>query len=224
MKILIVEDNDVLRQNLKTFLELQSHTADTHATYEGAVYKILGGGYDAVLLDLGLGSESGDGIKICEDVRKEGGRMPIIMLTARTLVDQKIAGLHAGADDYVAKPFDYYELLARIEAVVRRDFSNKSRVISFENTGKKYEINEDQMQVMQDGQEVELSKLEFKLLLFFAKNQGKILSKETIMERVWGEVDLFKESRSVDIYVGYLRKKLGQEIIETVRGVGYTLK
>lgn len=109
--------------------------------------------------------------------------------------------------------------MARIEAVVRRDQANKGQKIVIDDI----EILEDKMQVLLAGKEVDLSKLEFKLLVYLAKHRGKILSKETLMEKVWGEVDLFKESRTVDIYVGYLRKKLRADVIETVRGVGYII-
>lgn len=90
MKILIIEDNDVLRENIKAFLEIQKYSVDTHSKYDGAAYKILNNHYDAVILDLGLGSEVGDGLTICREVRREGGRTPILMLTARTMTDQKI--------------------------------------------------------------------------------------------------------------------------------------
>lgn len=217
MKILIIEDNDVLRENIATFLDLQGISVTTHASYDGAEYLILNENFDCIILDLGLGSEEGDGVKICQNIRREGNTTPVIMLTARAMTHEKIEGLKAGADDYMVKPFDYYELLARIEAVVRRDFSNKSSIIRVKNL----EIHEDTHEVLQNGEKIELSRQEFRLLLFFAQNSEKVLTKEQIMEKVWGEVDMFRESRSVDIYVGYLRKKLGADVIETVRGVGY---
>lgn len=219
MNILIIEDNDVLRENIKTYLELQQMTVDTHSTYAWGSYKILNNSYDCIIMDLGLGSAEGDWLDIIAEVRKEGGSTPIIALTARTSVEQKIEWLKIGADDYMLKPFDYKELVARIEAVVRRDFTNKSKVISIGDL----EIHEESMQVFQKWNPVDLSKLEFKLLLFIAQNQWRTLTKELLMEKVWGEVDLFKESRSVDIYIGYLRKKLGADIIQTVRGIGYIM-
>jgi len=219
MKVLIVEDNDVLRGNVKKYLEIKWHEANDHSTYEGAVYKIMTESYDIVILDLGLWSEQGDGVDICKEIREKWNSVPILMLTARTLTPQKIEGLNSGADDYMTKPFDYEELIARLKAMVRRDHSLKGTKLTVDDIT----IYVDEMRVEQDGVDVSLSKLEFNLLLHFVQNQGRVLSKEEITEKVWGEIDMFKESRTLDIYVGYLRKKLGKDVIETVRGVGYMM-
>lgn len=219
MKVLIVEDNDVLRWNVKKYLEIKWNVADDHNTYEWAVYKIMTGSYDIVILDLGLGSDEGDGIDICKEIREKGNTVPVLMLTARTLTPQKILGLNSGADDYMTKPFDYEELIARLKAMVRRDHSLKWDKLTVDDIT----IYVDEMRVEQDGVDVPLSKLEFNLLLHFVQNQGRVLSKEEITEKVWGEIDMFKESRTLDIYVWYLRKKLGKDVIETVRWVGYMM-
>ena len=219
MKVLIVEDNDVLRWNVKKYLEIKWNVADDHSTYEWAVYKIMTGSYDIVILDLGLGSDEGDGIDICKEIREKWNSVPVLMLTARTLTPQKIIGLNSGADDYMTKPFDYEELIARLKAMVRRDHSLKGDKLTVDDIT----IYVDEMRVEQDGVDVPLSKLEFNLLLHFVQNQGRVLSKEEITEKVWGEIDMFKESRTLDIYVWYLRKKLGKDVIETVRWVGYMM-
>lgn len=138
---------------------------------------------------------------------------------AGTLTEQKIQWLDAGADDYIVKPFDYEELLARVKSMSRRNNTLKWNKLAFNDI----EIYEDQMLVKQNGKEISLSKLEFGLLLYLAQNKWRALSKEQITEKVWGEIDLFKESRSLDIYVWYLRKKLWKDIIDTVRGVGYMI-
>lgn len=219
MKVLIVEDNDVLRGNVKKYLEIKWNTVEDHSTYEGAVYKIMTNTYDIIILDLGLGSDEGDGVDICKEIREKWNSVPVLMLTARTLTPQKIIGLNSGADDYMTKPFDYEELIARLKAMVRRDHSLKWDKLTVNDIT----IYVDEMRVEQDGSDVPLSKLEFNLLLHFVQNQGRVLSKEEITEKVWGEIDMFKESRTLDIYVGYLRKKLWKDVIETVRGVWYMM-
>lgn len=219
MKVLIVEDNDVLRGNVKKYLEIKGNTVEDHSTYDGAVYKIMTNTYDIVILDLGLGSDEGDGVDICKEIREKWNSVPVLMLTARTLTPQKILGLNSGADDYMTKPFDYEELIARLKAMVRRDHSLKWDKLTVDDIT----IHVDEMRVEQDWVDVPLSKLEFNLLLHFVQNQGRVLSKEEITEKVWGEIDMFKESRTLDIYVWYLRKKLWKDVIETVRGVGYMM-
>jgi len=220
MKVLIIEDNDILRGNVKKYLEIKWIESDDHSKYEGATYKIMTWNYDCVLLDIWLWSEEWNWLDICGEVREKWSNVPILMLTARTLTHQKIEWLDIWADDYMVKPFDYEELLARVKSMARRNHSLKWNKVVFGDI----EILEDQMQVKQDGVEVNLSKLEFNLLLFLAQNKGKTMTKEFITEKVWGEIDLFKESRTLDIYVGYLRKKLGKDVIDTVRGVGYIIK
>lgn len=219
MKVLIIEDNDILRGNIKKYLEIKWLDAQDHSQYEGASYKIMTENYDVIILDLGLGSDAGDGIDICREVREKWNNTPILMLTARTLTSQKIEGLESGADDYMVKPFDYEELLARVKTMARRNNTLKGNKLVLWDI----EIFEDQMLVKRDDIQIDVSKLEFALLLFLAQNKGRALTKETITEKVWGEIDLFKESRTLDIYVGYLRKKLGKDVIETVRGVGYMI-
>lgn len=219
MKVLIVEDNDILRWNIKKYLELKWNIVDDHSEYDGAVYKIMTGSYDIIILDLGLWSDKWDGVDICKEIRAKWNSVPVLMLTARTLTPQKILWLDSGADDYMTKPFDYEELLARLKAMVRRDHSLKGEKLTVDDIT----IYVGEMRVEQDGVDVSLSKLEFNLLLHFVQNQGRVLSKEEITEKVWWEIDMFKESRTLDIYVGYLRKKLWKDVIETVRGVGYMM-
>ncbi len=220
MKVLIIEDNDILRGNIKKFLEIKWFTVDDYSEYKWAIYKITTGNYDMVILDLWLWTQEGDGIDICQELREKGNNIPILMLTARTLTSQKIEGLESWADDYMVKPFEYDELLARIKSMWRRNHILKWNKLIFNDI----EIEEDKMLVIQNGENISLSKLEFKLLLFLAQNKWKVLKKELIVEKVWGEIDLFQESRNLDIYVGYLRKKMGKELIETIHWVGYMIK
>lgn len=219
MKILVIEDNDILRNNILKFLEIKGCEAEWHNEVHGAVYKIMTWNYDGVILDIGLGDSEQNGLDICKETREKWNNIPILFLTARTLTEQKIQWLDAGADDYIVKPFDYEELLARVKSMSRRNNTLKWNKLAFNDI----EIYEDQMLVKQNGKEISLSKLEFGLLLYLAQNKWRALSKEQITEKVWGEIDLFKESRSLDIYVWYLRKKLWKDIIDTVRGVGYMI-
>jgi len=220
MKILIIEDNDILRKNIKKYLEIQWVEVDDHSKYEESVYKIMTGNYDMVILDLGLWSWGGDGITICKTVREKWNSIPILMLTARTLTPQKIEWLNSGADDYMTKPFDYGELYARIKTIVRRDHAIKWEEFILGDIV----INITERSVEKKGIEISLSKLEFNLLVFLTQNKGRVLTKEEITEKVWWEIDMFKESRALDIYVGYLRKKLWSDIIETVRWTWYMIK
>ena len=221
MKVLIIEDNDILRSNVKKYLEIKWHTAEWHETFQWATYKIMTGSYDVVVLDLGLGSQEGDGLDICREIREKGNTIPILMLTARTLTPQKIEWLDCGADDYMTKPFDYDELLARLKSIIRRDHSLKGNVLNLDND---ITIKVDEMSVEKDWVDVHLSKLEFNLLLYLAQNTWRALTKEEITEKVWWEIDMFQESRTLDIYIGYIRKKLGKDIVDTVRGVWYIMK
>lgn len=220
MKVLIIEDNDILRENIKKFLEIKWCIVDDYSEYKWAVYQITLWNYDVIILDLWLWSQDGDGVDICREVREKWHNVPILMLTARTLTIQKVEWLESGADDYMVKPFEYDELFARIKSMWRRNNILKWNKLIFNDV----EIEEDKMLVKQNGDEISLSKLEFKLLLFLAQNKWKVLKKETIIEKVWGEIDLFQESRNLDIYVWYVRKKMGKDIIETIHWVGYTIK
>lgn len=219
MNILVIEDNDIVRANIVKYMEIQWYSAQWHPGYDGASFKIMTENFDAVVLDLWLWSTDWDGLDICRDVRAKWNNTPILMLTARTLTEQKIAWLDSWADDYLVKPFDYQELLARIKALVRRDFTLKGQEIQFQDIV----IHVEDLKVYQAEKEVSLSKLEFNLLLYLSQNKWKVLTKEQITEKVWGEIDMFKESRSLDIYIGYLRKKLWKEVVETVRWVWYII-
>jgi DNA-binding response OmpR family regulator len=220
MKVLIVEDNDILRGNIKKYFEIKWINADEHPSYEWANYKIMTGNYDAVILDLWLWSEEGDGLDICAQVREKWNNVPILILTARTLTEQKIQWLEIWADDYLVKPFDYDELLARVLSISKRNNTLKWKKHIIEDV----EIDEDTMSVKQEWVEIDFSKLEYHLLLFLVIHRGKVLSKEFITEKVWGEYDPFGESRTLDIHIWYLRKKLWKDFIETIRGVWYMIK
>lgn len=160
-----------------------------------------------------------DGIEICRKLRSEGSALPIIMLTSRSTRDDVVSGLDYGADDYLAKPCDYRELVARIRALARRNSTQKgTETIEIGNLT----LNLQEHSVVFDEKPVSLSKREFELLLHFVRNCGNVLSRQEIAESVWGIYDLFADQKVVDVYIGYLRKKM-PNCIETKKGYGYRL-
>ena len=217
MKVLIVEDNQILSWNIKKYLELEWIDAFQLFWGKWLLFHLVSNHYDVMILDLGLWDS--DGKDLCHDIRNNGNNLPIIMLTARTSTKEKIIWLNAGADDYLCKPFDYEELLVRLKTIVRRNFSQKADTIKIGEL----EIHENEKLVLKKWKDIDCSNLEFQLLLYLARNKGKVISKEELFEKVWGEFDAFANSRSVDVYVGYLRKKLWKSIIETKRGMWYII-
>ncbi len=219
MKILIIEDNDILRNNIKTYLELNWFDCLDHPEYEMAIYKTVEFEPDLIILDLWLWSEDWDWLDICRNLRMKGYSTPILILTARTLTKQKVAWLDSWADDYMVKPFDYEEMLARINALIRRNQNNKWEKIIIDDLV----IDTNKKSVELNKKEIELTKIEFWLLLYLARNKWKVISKDELLEKVWWDYDKFEKSRAVDIYVWYLRKKLWSEIIETKRWLWYII-
>jgi len=211
MKVLLVEDNNILSKNIQTFLKLEQIETVRLASGSSVNYALTSTSYDLVILDLGLPDM--DGLLVAKQIRESGKNIPILILTARDTKQDKLSGFGSGADDYLTKPFDYDELLMRIHALVRRSFTVKSSKIAIGDL----EIELESKKVSRDGQEIHLSSLEMSLLIYLIRNRGKILSKEELQEKVWGVYDAFSMSRTVDVYVGYLRKKLGKELVETIR-------
>lgn len=183
---------------------------------------------DLILLDIMLPGKNG--YDICRELREEGNKTPIIMLTAKTDEVDKILGLEFGADDYITKPFSVRELMARIKAVLRRYEENNSAEQNSENVIKigDIEINSDRHEVTVAGNMVSLTLKEFELLCFLTENRGHVFSRDQILDKVWG-IDFAGESRTVDVHIRYLRKKLGQDdneekYIQTIRGKGYKMQ
>ncbi len=217
MKVLIVEDNKVLSNNIRDYLKLEDITSKQLFEWKSVAHELVSENYDIVILDIWLPDMTG--IEVCQSLRNSGNITPILMLTARSETSDKIAGLKSGADDYLTKPFDYEELIVRLHTLIRRNQSVKSEFISL----KDLEIHCDTKTVKQNGKKIVLSATEFDLLCYLSKNKGKIISKEELLEKVWGEYDAFSASRTLDVYVWYLRKKLGKDIIETKRWLGYII-
>jgi DNA-binding response OmpR family regulator len=223
MRILIVEDEAKLAEALKKGLELKGFSVDWLADSEKARTRILlyRNEYDLILLDLMLPGV--DGATICRDARAEGVTTPIIILTARDETDYKIDLLNAGADDYVAKPFSFDELIARINAVLRRPEQALPTVL----TARDIELDPTKHTVTKAGKPVTLTLKEFALLEYFMRSAGEAIPREAVMDHVWS-FDFPGFSNVLDVHMKNLRKKLddyddGVPLFETIRGVGYRL-
>ena len=186
-------------------------------TWASVALELVSDAYDIVILDIWLPDISG--LEVCEHLRNSGNITPILMLTARSETSDKIKWLKSGADDYLTKPFDYEELIVRLHTLIRRNQSVKSDHIHIADLA----INCATKTVLQSWEKRELSTTEFDLLCYLSKNKWKIISKEQLLEKVWWEYDAFSASRTVDVYVWYLRKKLWKDIIETKRWLGYII-
>ncbi len=222
MRILVVDDERAVRESLRRALELEGYEIDL-AEGGGEALEVLGSETqpDAVILDVLMPGV--DGIDVCKRLRRGGNQLPILMLTARAEVENRVAGLDAGADDYVTKPFALEELLARLRALLRRAAPEPSEVLRFADL----ELDPGTREVRRDGEAIELTRTEFSLLELFMLNPRQVLTRSIIFERVWG-YDFGFASNSLDVYIGYLRRKTEvggrPRLIQTVRGVGYALR
>jgi two-component system, OmpR family, response regulator len=221
VRILLVEDELKMARALRRGLEQEGHSVDTTANGNTALSRGRENDYDAIVLDVMLPEV--DGFSVCRDLRASGRWAPVLMLTARDDVEDRIRGLDAGADDYLVKPFAFGELLARLRALVRRGPSERPTMISVGDLI----LDPAAHAVERDGTPVELSAREFALLEFLMRRSGEVVSRTRILEQVW-DINYEGFSNVVDVYVGYLRRKLEQPfrrpLIRTVRGVGYTLE
>jgi two-component system, OmpR family, response regulator MprA len=225
VKILVVDDERAVRESLRRALGLEGYEVELAADGEEALQRLHGraaGAPDAVVLDV-LMPRLG-GLEVCRRLRAEGSRMPVLMLTARDQVEDRVAGLDAGADDYVVKPFALEELLARVRALLRRSGAVPGdEPLRFADV----ELDPATHEVSRGGEPIELTRTEFSLLELFLRNPRQVLTRSVIFERVWG-YDFGYASNSLDVYVGYLRRKTEAggkpRLIQTVRGVGYALR
>lgn len=220
MRVLLIEDELGIARVLRRGLEEAGYEVD--AAYDGAAGLAMAetNNYAVILLDLMLPKR--DGWSVCEELRRQRSRVPILMLTARDTVPDRIRGLDTGADDYLSKPFDFQELLARIRALLRRDKVHKVRVIRVGDL----EIDTAQHRVTRAGVDIGLSHREYELLEALAAHESQVLSREAIQERIWMNEESY--SNTVDVYIRLLRKKIDAgnsvKLIQTVHGVGYTLR
>ena len=223
MKILVVDDDAAVRESLRRALQLEGYEVELAADGAEALdrLKLDGAAPDALVLDVSMPRL--DGLEVCRRLRRGGSAVPVLMLTARDEVADRVAGLDAGADDYVVKPFALEELLARLRALLRRSSGAPADVLRFADL----ELDPGTRIVTRGGDPIELTRTEFSLLELFLLNPRQVLTRSVIFERVWG-YDFGFGSNSLDVYVGYLRRKTEQggkpRLILTVRGVGYALR
>jgi two-component system, OmpR family, response regulator MprA len=222
VKILIVDDERAVRESLQRALELEGYEIELAADGREALERLgADGNVDAVLLDVLMPGM--DGLEVCRTIRRNGNPVPVLMLTARTQVEDRVEGLDAGADDYVTKPFALEELLARLRALLRRTADGSGEALSFADL----ELDPGTREVRRGGELIELTRTEFSLLELFMLNPRQVLTRSVIFERVWG-YDFGYGSNSLDVYIGYLRRKTEAggkpRLIQTVRGVGYALR
>lgn len=216
MKILVVEDDHKIATGIKKGLEQEGHTVDLAFDGEAGLDLAMDKNSDVIVLDLMLPKLNG--IEVAKSLRKENIHTPILMLTAKGELSDKLTGFETGADDYLVKPFAFEELVARINAIARRPKEVKSEKLKVKNL----ELNSNTYEVTNDGREMTLSKKEFQLLEFLMKNAGRVISKEDIIARVWDyESDILPNT--VEVFIGYLRNKIGRDSIKTVRGFGYKI-
>jgi two-component system response regulator MprA len=222
VKILVVDDERAVRESLRRALELEGYEIELADDGIAALEAVEASGEpDAMILDVlmpGL-----DGLEVARRLRRGGSRLPILMLTARVEVDDRVAGLDAGADDYVTKPFALEELLARVRALLRRAHEDDAAKLAFADI----ELDPGTRDVTRGGDPIDLTRTEFSLLELFMRNPRQVLTRSVIFERVWG-YDFGFGSNSLDVYIGYLRRKTEAgdkpRLIQTVRGVGYALR
>ncbi|WP_027016459.1 response regulator [Comamonas composti] len=216
MHVLLVEDNALVASGVQTGLRLQGLSVDTVASAAQAEAAIQSSHFDACVLDLGLPDE--DGLQLLARWRARGLQLPVLVLTARDAVEQRIEGLQTGADDYLVKPFDLHELAARLHALLRRA---AGRSVDWLELGD-VRINPAAGRALRDGEAVELSRREWALLRALLQSPGRILSTEQLRDSLYGySQDV--ESNAVNVHVHHVRRKLGQDLVETVRGEGYRL-
>ena len=215
-RILIAEDEDRIASFVEKGLRAQGYTTTVVTDGDEALQMGRSGLFDLVLLDIGLPGR--DGFAVLRAMREAGDRTPVIILTARDGVDDTVAGLEHGADDYMTKPFRFAELLARVRARLREGGTSEPTTL----TSGAAELDLRSRRIRVDGRHEDLTTREFALAELLFRHVGQVLSREQILSAVWG-FDHDPGSNVVDVYVGYLRKKLGSDAIETVRGVGYRL-
>jgi two-component system response regulator MprA len=222
VKILIADDERAVRESLRRALELEGYQIELAADGREALYRLETESQpDAIVLDVLMPGV--DGLEVARTIRRSGSRVPILMLTARTQVEDRVEGLDAGADDYVTKPFALEELLARLRALLRRTAEGSGEALRFADL----ELDPGTREVRRGGESIELTRTEFSLLELFMLNPRQVLTRSVIFERVWG-YDFGYGSNSLDVYIGYLRRKTEAggkpRLIHTVRGVGYALR
>lgn len=221
MRILIIEDEHKIAQSLKKGLTQESYAVDLSFDGEEGLELALSGEFDLIILDRLLPKM--DGLTLCQKVRAEGVHTPVLMLTAKGQIQDRVEGLNAGADDYLAKPFAFEELLARIRALKRRPADSVADILELADLT----LNTSDMEVRRAKKLIKLSAKEFALLEYLLRHKNKIVTKEQIINHVWNyDSDILPNT--VEVYIGYLRSKIdkpfkGRKLVQTIRGFGYKI-
>lgn len=217
MRLLLVEDDALLGEGVEIGLRKAGYAVDWVRDGETAEMALSSESYDLMVLDLGLPKKSG--LEVLKDMRIAGNKLPVLILTAMAGIDHRVAGLDAGADDYLTKPFDLAELYARLRALSRRNTGRTETKIEYG----KIQINPAAHEVTLDGEKVDISRREYVVLCSLLENTGRVLSREVLEQTMygWGEE---VGSNAVEVYVHHLRKKLGNDLIRTIRGIGYMIE
>jgi two-component system, OmpR family, copper resistance phosphate regulon response regulator CusR len=220
LHLLLIEDDSQIAALIKEGFTNQGYEIDRAATGQEGETLALERAYDVILLDVML--PDGDGIQVCRNLRSRGLETPILMLTALASTLDKVAGLEAGADDYLTKPFEFEELLARVRALLRRGEAQAGAVLRFDDI----EMDLVRRQVVRAGQRIRLTTKEFALLEYLIRNPGRVLSRAEISAQVW-DMEFDSESNVIDVYISMLRRKIDRDfprpVIHTIVGAGYVL-
>ena len=221
MKILLAEDEVDLNNFVTRYLKKNGYSVDSVLDGEEALDYLEYGEYDLVILDIMMPKV--DGFEVIKKLRNKGNHTSVLMLTARDSADDKVKGLDLGADDYIVKPFDFNELMARIRAVVRRKYGNSSNRLVIEDLI----LDTSEKSVTRDGKQIELTGKEYEVLEYLMQSKNRILSRDQIKEHVW-DFDYEGDSNIIDVLIKNIRKKIdietGKQIIYTKRGLGYVIK
>jgi two-component system response regulator MprA len=222
LKLVVAEDDPAVRNAVQRVLELEGYSVVVTKDGVAALDAILSNAPDAVVMDVMM--PFSDGLSVCRELRRRANRTPILLLTARHEIGDRVAGLDAGADDYLVKPFSIDELLARVRALLRRNAPNTtSTILQLSDLS----LDPTRREVRRGSRIVDLTKTEFDLLQVLLEQTGIVLSREYLYENIWG-FDFETNSKSLDVYIGYLRRKIEQDdetkLLHTVRGVGYVVR
>jgi two-component system response regulator MprA len=221
MRVLVVDDDPSIVEALKRALTREGYGVTAADDGESAIEAVAADRPDAMILDVSMPKL--DGLSVCRRLRGEGDRLPILVVTARHSLGDRVAGLDAGADDYLVKPFDLEELLARLRALMRRAAPETNGALTLGDLS----LDPGSRVVVRGGVNVDLTRTEFQLLELFLRNPNQVLTRDLIFDRVWG-YDFGVNSNSLDVYIGYLRRKTEinglPRVIHTVRGVGYVAR
>lgn len=216
MKILVVEDDITLGEQIVTGLEQNGWVAEHSTDGIDALYRATSEPWDGIVLDLGLPKL--DGITVLKGIREENVNCPVVILSARNELTQRVDGLNAGADDYLTKPFQMVELIARVRAQLRRSTGNVSPVIK----AGELSLDTRTSKVTWQDQVIDLTALEFKVLSYLMHNTDKVISRTELVEHIYKQ-DFDRDSNTIEVFIGRIRRKIGNDVIKTVRGLGYRI-